>query len=76
MLAVERVVPWIVEWSAHVLNRFEVGNMAGQLMNVAKASQRDTLESNSEKQCYGVEDHQAGPLGNDQLLGRTVFSLY
>ena len=23
--AVECIVPWIVEWSAHVLNRFEVG---------------------------------------------------
>ena len=25
VLATECVMPWIVEWSAHVLNRFEVG---------------------------------------------------
>ena len=42
-------------------------------MNVAKASQQDTLESNSEKQYCGAENHQAGPLGNYKLLGRTVF---
>ena len=44
-----------------------------QLTNVARGSQRDTLDSNSEKQYYGAENHRVGPLGNYQLLGRTVF---
>ena len=49
--------------------------MGEQLTNVARGSQRDTLEPNSEKQYYGAGNHQAGPLGNCQLLGRTVFFL-
>ena len=60
--AVECVVPWIVEWSAHVLNRFEVGKMGEQLTNAARGSQLDTLELNLERQYYGAGNHH-GALG-------------
>ena len=72
--AVECIVPWIVEWSAHVLNRFGVGKDGRTPFERCKGKRAKHLGIEFGRQFCGVRNPQVEPWGSYRWLGPMVFS--
>ena len=71
--AVECIVPWIVEWSAHVLNRFEVGKDGRTAFERCKGKRAKHLGIEFGEAVLWRKNPQVEPWGSCQWLGRMVF---